>query len=62
MGGNTRIQAKSGTISRVKSYTGYFTTAGGTQYAFSFIVNNFSGASADMRKRMGRLLDTLTRL
>lgn len=62
VGGNTRIQAKSGTISRVKSYTGYFTTAGGTQYAFSFIVNNFSGASADMRKRMDRLLDALTRL
>jgi D-alanyl-D-alanine carboxypeptidase/D-alanyl-D-alanine-endopeptidase (penicillin-binding protein 4) len=42
---DTRLKAKSGSMTRVKSYAGYFTTQSGKQMIFSIIVNNFSGPS-----------------
>jgi D-alanyl-D-alanine carboxypeptidase/D-alanyl-D-alanine-endopeptidase (penicillin-binding protein 4) len=42
---DSRLRAKSGSITRVRSYAGYFTTISGKNMAFSIIVNNFSGPS-----------------
>jgi D-alanyl-D-alanine carboxypeptidase/D-alanyl-D-alanine-endopeptidase (penicillin-binding protein 4) len=42
---NSRLRAKSGSMTRVKSFAGYFTTLTGKQMAFSIIINNYSGPS-----------------
>jgi len=39
----SRLRAKSGTLTRVKSYAGYFTTLSGKEMIFCIIINNFSG-------------------
>ena len=51
-----KLRAKSGTIKRVRSYTGYAQTSSGELRAFSIIVNNFSGSGGAMRKRMETLM------
>ncbi len=40
---DSRLKAKSGSMTRVRSYAGYFTTLSGKQMVFSIIINNFSG-------------------
>lgn len=50
------IMAKSGTISNVRSYTGYFQAKNGRDYAFTIIVNNFDGSGGRMRQKMERLM------
>lgn len=50
------LRAKSGTMTRVKSYAGYVTTRSGKELAFSIIVNNFTGSSAEITKRIEALL------
>jgi D-alanyl-D-alanine carboxypeptidase/D-alanyl-D-alanine-endopeptidase (penicillin-binding protein 4) len=42
---DSRLKAKSGSMTRVRSYAGYFTTQSGKQMIFSIIVNNYSGSS-----------------
>lgn len=49
---------KSGTLSRVKAYAGYI-KKDDEIYAFSFIVNNFSGSSNEMKKNMETVLLSL---
>jgi D-alanyl-D-alanine carboxypeptidase/D-alanyl-D-alanine-endopeptidase (penicillin-binding protein 4) len=44
----SRLRAKSGSMTRVRSYAGYFTTQSGKQMIFSIIVNNFSGPSKNI--------------
>ncbi|MFZ2339242.1 MAG: D-alanyl-D-alanine carboxypeptidase/D-alanyl-D-alanine-endopeptidase [Bacteroidales bacterium] len=39
------LKAKSGSLTRTRSYTGYFTARSGSLMAFSILVNNFSGPS-----------------
>ena len=39
----SRLKAKSGSMTRVRSYAGYFTTHSGKELIFCIIVNNFSG-------------------
>jgi D-alanyl-D-alanine carboxypeptidase/D-alanyl-D-alanine-endopeptidase (penicillin-binding protein 4) len=51
-----KLRAKSGTIKRVRSYTGYAQTSSGEIRAFSIIVNNFSGSGGALRKRMETLM------
>lgn len=51
-----KIQAKSGTHSNARSYTGYATNRAGDRLAFSIIVNNFSCGLGDMRKKMEKLM------
>ena len=51
-----KIQAKSGTHSNARSYTGYATNRAGNRLAFSIIVNNFSCGLGDMRKKMEKLM------
>lgn len=42
---DSNLRAKSGSITRVRSYAGYFRTLGGNEMAFSILVNNYSGSS-----------------
>ncbi len=48
------IKMKSGTIGGAKSFTGYF---GG--YTFAIIVNNYSGSSAEIVRKLYKVLDVL---
>ncbi|MGD0756873.1 MAG: D-alanyl-D-alanine carboxypeptidase/D-alanyl-D-alanine-endopeptidase [Bacteroidales bacterium] len=42
---DSRLKAKSGSMTRVRSFAGYFTTVSGKEMAFSIIINNYSGSS-----------------
>ncbi len=42
---DSRLVAKSGSITRVSSYAGYFTTLSGSEMAFCILVNNYKGPS-----------------
>lgn len=43
---DSTLRVKSGSMTRVRSYAGYFTTMMGKKAAFSIIVNDFSGPSS----------------
>lgn len=45
---NSRLKAKSGSMTRVRSYAGYFTALSGKQMIFSVIINNYSGQSKNI--------------
>jgi len=47
-----KMMAKSGTMTRIKSYAGYIKSVNGGHYAFALIVNNYSCSSSAMRKKM----------
>lgn len=53
------MKMKSGTINNVKGFTGYHTAKDGTEYIFSFLVNNYNGSSSALVQKMYRVLDTL---
>ncbi len=53
------IKMKSGSIGGVRSYTGYVTGKSGTEYTFSFIINNYDGNPGAVREKMWKLLDFL---
>ncbi len=53
------IKMKDGYISGVRSYAGYITSKNGTEYIFSFIVNNYDGSAAAVRQKIWKLLDLL---
>lgn len=55
-----KIRAKSGTLKRVRSFTGYATTRAGKEVAFSIIVNNFSGSGGAMRKKLEKVMLAMT--
>ena len=40
---DSRLKAKSGSMTRVRSYAGYFTTVSGKNMIFSIIINNYTG-------------------
>jgi len=52
----SRFQAKSGSMTRVRSYAGYFTTVSGKNMVFSIIVNNFDGPSRNIASRIESIL------
>lgn len=54
------LRAKSGTIARVKSYTGYVRSASGREIIFSMMVNNFSCSSSEARAKLERLMIALS--
>ncbi len=63
MGGmclNTRAEknarGKSGTIRRVKSYSGYVKSRSGRELAFSILINNFTCSSNETRQMMERFI------
>jgi D-alanyl-D-alanine carboxypeptidase/D-alanyl-D-alanine-endopeptidase (penicillin-binding protein 4) len=45
---DSRLKAKSGSMTRVRSFAGYFTTKSGKNMAFSIIINNYSGSSKNI--------------
>lgn len=53
------IKMKDGYIGGVRSYTGYIKSKSGTEYTFSFIVNNFDGNPATVREKIWSVLDLL---
>ena len=53
------MKMKSGSISDVKGFCGYHTSGDGTQYIFSFLVNNYSGSSSVLVNKMYKVLDVL---
>jgi len=44
----SRLKAKSGSMTRVRSYAGYFTALSGKKMVFSIIINNYSGPSKNI--------------
>lgn len=52
------LTAKSGYMTRVRSYAGYATTKNNKQIAFSIIVNNYSGSAYSMKKKIEEILVT----
>jgi D-alanyl-D-alanine carboxypeptidase/D-alanyl-D-alanine-endopeptidase (penicillin-binding protein 4) len=53
------MKMKSGTIGDVKGFCGYHTAGDGTQYIFSFLVNNYNGSTAAVVQKMYKVLDAL---
>ena len=51
-----RILAKSGSMQKVRSYTGLVNSVSGKQYAFSIIVNQYGESSAAIRSRLEDLM------
>lgn len=57
----SRMKAKSGSMARVRSYAGYFTTQSGREMAFCIIVNNFTGPSRPVILSIEELLMKIIR-
>ncbi|MFM2267564.1 MAG: hypothetical protein RL757_1005 [Bacteroidota bacterium] len=57
-----RIRAKSGTLTRVKCYSGYLTKRDGQLVAFSILVNNYDGAHRDVREAIEKLMVDLCKI
>lgn len=53
------MKMKSGTINRVKGFSGYQRSKDGNDYVFSFLVNNYSGSEYALIRKIFRVLDTL---
>jgi len=56
MGIEGKVRAKSGTMTRVKAYAGYFHGKSGREYAFAILVNN---AAAPSKAVMARFLERI---
>lgn len=50
------VHAKTGSVDKARSLSGYVTTADGRLLIFSFLCNNFSGSSRDVEKATDALL------
>lgn len=50
------IRAKSGTMTRVKSYAGYCTTKSGKKVAFAMIINNYNCYTSTVTKKLEKLM------
>lgn len=57
-----KVIAKSGTMSRIKSYAGYIHSKSGKKIVFALIVQNFDGGSARTVDRMEKLFNSLITL
>lgn len=55
------VRAKTGTVSNVSSLSGYVTTAGGSQLAFSIMSNHFTSPASRSRAVQDRIVETLAR-
>jgi serine-type D-Ala-D-Ala carboxypeptidase/endopeptidase (penicillin-binding protein 4) len=53
------MKMKSGTINGVKGFAGYHTSKNGTEYIYSFIVNNYNGSASTLVQKMYKVLDEL---
>ena len=59
---NECLRAKSGSMTRVRSYAGYLTTISGRQLSFAFMLNNFSFSQKEASKKIEELLVELRKL
>ncbi len=57
-----KIKAKTGTISRVRSFAGYATTRNGRELSFAILVNNFTGSSSKVRRGVEQLMLTMAQI
>ena len=53
------LRAKSGTMTRVKSFAGYVKTKSGRRLAFAVIVNNFNCSTTKVQKKLEKLLNAM---
>lgn len=53
------MKLKSGSINGARAYAGYHKASNGKEYTISIMVNNYSGSSATVVKKMFQLLDQL---
>ncbi len=53
------MKMKSGTIRDVKGFCGYHKSKDGTEYIFSFLVNNYNGSSSAVVQKMYKVLNEL---
>lgn len=56
--GNT-LQAKSGSMTRIRCYVGYITNKSGKTFAFSIMVNHFSGSHSALIREIENLLNEI---
>lgn len=54
---NGQIFAKTGTLNQVKCLAGYIKTRSNKTLAFSLLINNYAGSTAQVKQRMEQLLD-----
>ena len=57
-----KIRAKSGTMTRVKSYAGYVTTKNKSNIGFAIIVNNYNCTSSQMKKKIEGIMIKMAEL
>jgi D-alanyl-D-alanine carboxypeptidase/D-alanyl-D-alanine-endopeptidase (penicillin-binding protein 4) len=57
-----KVRAKSGTMTRVKSYAGYVTTKNKRNIAFAIIANNYNCSSFQMKKKIERIIIKLAEI
>lgn len=50
-----RVRAKSGTISRVRNYSGYVSARSGKEYAFAIFMTNYSGDLSTIKSQIVRV-------
>lgn len=53
------MKMKSGTINGAKGFCGYHKAKDGTEYVFSFLVNNFNGSASSVVRKMYKVLDVM---
>lgn len=53
------MKMKSGSIADVLGYAGYHKTSSGREVVFSFITNNYTGSTAEVKRKMFEVLDAL---
>jgi len=51
-----KVYAKSGTMSKVRSYTGFVEGKSGKYYVFSVIVNNYTCSSTELKAKLEKLM------
>lgn len=56
------VRAKSGYMTRVRSYAGYCTTKSNKEIAFALMVNNFNCSPTEMKKKMEKIMIKLAEL
>ncbi len=57
--GHGRIAAKSGSMTRIKSYSGYVDSKSGKHYVFAIIVNNYTGSSSSLKTKIQTLMNAI---
>jgi D-alanyl-D-alanine carboxypeptidase/D-alanyl-D-alanine-endopeptidase (penicillin-binding protein 4) len=57
--GEGRVRAKSGTMSKVKSYAGYVKTKSGKELAFALIFNNYNCTNSALVLKIEKLMNTM---